>query len=111
MVFGERPEYFIAVWIKNEWSRFKSRIESGEKHKNSLVVAYKNMDTAALPVVLKTRQCLNAGEMSFLPDLVRHIRRVIDESKQAEHIERVEIKGGQISKKATLLTKNKINVR
>ena len=40
IVFGEKPEYFSSVWIKNEWYRFKARIEKGEKHKNSLVVVY-----------------------------------------------------------------------
>ena len=40
IVFGEKPEYFSSVWIKNEWSRFKTRIEKGEKHKNSLAVVY-----------------------------------------------------------------------
>ena len=111
IVFGEKPEYFSAVWVKNEWSRFRARIESGEKHKNSLVVAYKNMSPAALPVVLKTRQCLNAGEMTFLPDLIKHIKRVIDETKQAAHIERKEIKGGQISKRATRIANETLETR
>lgn len=106
IVFGEKTEYFSSVWIKNEWSRFKTRIEKGEKHKNSLVVVYKNMAPADLPTVLKTRQCLNAADMTFLPTLTRHIKRVIDETKQAVHVDRIEIKGGQISKKARKLNKN-----
>ena len=83
IVFGEKPEYFSSTWIKNEWSRFKTRIENGEKHKNSLVVAYKNMDPADLPVVLKSRQCLNVASMTFFSDLTRHIKRVIEESNTA----------------------------
>ena len=83
IVLGEKPDYFSSVWIKNEWSRFKARIENGEKHKNSLVVVYKNMNPADLPIVLKSRQCLNASDMTFISDLTRHIKRVIEESKKA----------------------------
>ena len=57
VVFGEKPEYFRSVWVKNEWTRFKARVEKGEKHRNALVVVYKNMDPGELPVVLKSRQC------------------------------------------------------
>lgn len=111
IVFGEKAEYFNSVWIKNEWSRFKTRIEKGEKHKNSLVVVYKNINPGDLPVVLKSRQCLNASEMTFLPDLSRHIKRVVEESKRNVHLEKIEIVGGQIAKKATTLTVNSVQTR
>ena len=111
IVFGEKTEYFSSAWIKNEWNRFKNRIEKGEKHKNSLVVVYKNMNPGDLPVVLKSRQCLNAGDMTFLSDLNRHIKRVVDESKKEVHIEKIEIEGGQISKKATTLPVNSVVVK
>ena len=108
IVFGEKPEYFSAVWLKNEWSRFKARIEKGEKHKNSLVVVYKNMNPGDLPTVLKSRQCLNASDMTFLSDLTKHIRRVVEESKQSVHLDRIEIAGGQIAKKAASLKVNEV---
>lgn len=108
IVFGEKPEYFSSVWIKNEWYRFKARIEKGEKHKNSLVVVYKNMSPGDLPIVLRARQCLNAADMTFLSDLTKHIRRVVDESKKNKGLERIEIKGGQISKKASTLSVNTV---
>lgn len=108
IVFGEKPEYFSSVWIKNEWYRFKARIEKGEKHKNSLVVVYKNMSPGDLPIVLRARQCLNAADMTFLSDLTKHIRRVVDESKKNKGLERIEIKGGQIAKKASTLSVNSV---
>ena len=111
IVFGEKAEYFSSVWIKNEWSRFKTRIEKGEKHKNSLVVVYKNMNPGDLPVVLKSRQCLNASNMTFLPDLYRHIKRVVEESRQMVQLDRVEIKGGQISKKASKIENESLKTR
>ena len=111
IVFGEKAEYFSSVWIKNEWSRFKTRIEKGEKHKNSLVVVYKNMNPGDLPTVLKSRQCLNAADMTFLPSLNKHIKRVIEESKQALHLEKITIKGGEISKKASKIENETIQIR
>ena len=38
IVYGEKPEYFNAVWIKNEWMRFRKRIELGEKHRTFTIM-------------------------------------------------------------------------
>ena len=85
IVFGEKPEYFNAVWVKNEWMRFRKRIELGEKHPSSLVVAYKGIDPADLPVGLRARQCLNAGSFTFLEELKGHIRKITQESRTASN--------------------------
>lgn len=111
IVFGEKPEYFRAPWIKNEWMRFKSRIEKGDKHKNSLVVVYKDMNPNELPAVLRTRQCLNAADMTFLTDLTRHIRKICDLSKQNIGLERINIQGGLTAKKAASLNNKTIEIR
>jgi len=85
IVFGENPEYFNAVWIKNEWMRFRKRIELGEKHPNSLVVAYKGINPADLPVGLRSRQCLDASGFTFLEDLKSHIAKITkSEPKKAK---------------------------
>lgn len=111
IVFGEKPEYFSSVWIKNEWSRFKTRIANAEKHKNSLVVVYKNLNPSDLPVVLRSRQCLNAADMTFLSDLNRHIQRVIAETQKSARIEKISVQGGQVAKKATTLNTNTVQIR
>ncbi len=111
IVFGEKAEYFSSPWIKNEWRRYLSRIEKGEKHKNSLVVVYKNLDVSELPKVLSSRQCLNADDMSFSTILLRHIRSTIELQKKNEKLDRIEIKGEQISKKATTLNTNQLKTR
>lgn len=111
IVYGEKPEYFTSAWIKNEWGRFKKRIEEGDKHKNSLVVVYKNMDPSDLPSVLKSRQCLNANEITFLPVLINHIKRIIAETTKVATLERIEIKGGQISKKSSSIKQETLKTR
>lgn len=77
IVYGEKTEYFSAVWVKNEWLRFRNMIERGEKPENSLVVAYKGIDPADLPTGLRARQCMNAAEFTFFDDLKAHIKSVI----------------------------------
>ena len=51
-------------------------IEKGEKHPNGLVVAYKGVDPADLPVGLRSRQCLDAGSFTFLEDLRKHVLKI-----------------------------------
>ena len=111
IVYGEKPEYFNAVWLKNEWNRFRMRIEKGEKHKNSLVVVYKNMDANDLPAALKSRQCLNAGDMMFYSTLSSHVKKVIELSAQNVHLDRIKVQGGQMGKKASSLSVNSVKTR
>lgn len=42
VVLGTRPEYFNAVWVKNEWSRYLALIRGGAK--KVLIPAYRDMD-------------------------------------------------------------------
>ena len=111
IVYGEKPEYFNAVWLRNEWNRFRIRIEKGEKHKNSLVVVYKNMDANDLPAALKSRQCLNAGDMMFYSTLSNHVKKVIELSSQNVHLDRIKIQGGQMGKKASQISVNSVKTR
>ena len=111
IVFGEKAEYINSTWLKNEWARFKGRIEKGKKHKNSLVVVYKDLNVDDLPVVLKSRQCLNMASISFLPDLLKHIKKVIESSEQTPQLEKIVIKSEKITKKTTTLAGNTIQVK
>ena len=82
IVYGEKPEYFTAVWVKNEWMRFRARIEQGEKHPHSLVVVCKDVNPADLPVSLRSRQCLDASSISFLEVLKHHIATIVREPQK-----------------------------
>ena len=42
VVLGTKSEYFNAVWVKNEWSRYLALIKSGAK--KTLIPAYRDMD-------------------------------------------------------------------
>ena len=72
LVYGSNPDYINATWVKNEWTRYQKRIASGEKHPNSLIVAYKGFSPKELPLALSAtgRQHLDAGKASFYSDLL-----------------------------------------
>ena len=42
VVLGTKPEFFNAVWVKNEWSRYLALISGGAK--KMLIPAYRDMD-------------------------------------------------------------------
>ena len=42
VVIGTKPEYFNAVWVKNEWARFLAQIKNDAD--KILIPAYKDMD-------------------------------------------------------------------
>lgn len=111
IVFGERPEYFSAVWIKNEWSRFIKRIESGEKHQNSLVIVYKDMNPAELPTSLSSRQCVNYADMPAVVEMLEHVKRVVAAAKKPETVGRIDITGGEMTTRSSTIQNNTIETK
>lgn len=112
IVFGEKAEYFNAVWVKNEWTRYKARLEKGEKHKNSLIAVYKNMDVYDIPMALTGgRQAIDYGIPSNFEVLIKHIERVISESKNKLKIDKIEVTGGQIAKKSSQIQQESLKTR
>lgn len=81
LVYGSKPEYINATWVKNEWTRYQKRIRSGEKHPDSLIVAYKGFSPKDLPLELSEsgRQHLDASKDSFYIEFLEIVDRVISE--------------------------------
>jgi len=75
IVLGTKPEYFNAVWVKNEWSRYLSLIKKGEK--KILVPAYKDMDPYDLPEEFSHLQAQDMSRLGFMQDLIRGISKII----------------------------------
>lgn len=67
IVLGTKPEYFDAVWVKNEWSRFSELIEHGEN--KVIVPIFKNMDASNLPNRLAKYQAIDMSNFTFLEQL------------------------------------------
>jgi len=80
VVIGTRAEYFNAVWVKNEWSRYLSLIKNGAK--KTLIPAYRDMDPYDLPEEFAYLQALDMSKLGFMQDLIRGIRKIIGEDRK-----------------------------
>ncbi|MDD6071553.1 MAG: TIR domain-containing protein [Clostridiales bacterium] len=74
VVLGTKPEYFNAVWVKNEWSRYLLMIKGGAK--KILIPAYKNMDPYDLPEEFSHLQAQDMSKLGFMQDLIRGIKKM-----------------------------------
>ena len=83
VVLGTKPEYFNAVWVKNEWSRYLALIKNGAK--KMLIPAYRDMDPYDLPEEFSHLQAQDMSKLGFMQDLIRGIKKIIeaDAPKQA----------------------------
>ncbi len=81
VVLGTKPEYFNAVWVKNEWSRYLALIKQGQK--KMLIPAYKDMDPYDLPEEFSHLQAQDMSKLGFMQDLIRGIKKItaVDEPK------------------------------
>ena len=75
VVLGTRPEYFNAVWVKNEWSRYLALIKGGAK--KMLIPAYRDMDPYNLPEEFSHLQAQDMSKLGFMQDLTRGIKKII----------------------------------
>jgi tetratricopeptide (TPR) repeat protein len=76
---GTKPEYFTAVWVKNEWSRYLKLMQ--KDHTKMLIPCYKDMDAYELPEEFAHLQAQDMGKIGFINDIVRGIKKVIVKSK------------------------------
>ncbi|MBQ3072558.1 MAG: TIR domain-containing protein [Oscillospiraceae bacterium] len=74
VVLGTKPEFFNAVWVKNEWARYLALIKQGEK--KMLIPAYKDMDPYDLPEEFSHLQAQDMGKLGFMQDLIRGIKKI-----------------------------------
>ena len=75
LAFGTKYEYFHAVWVKNEWSRFL-KLAAKDKTKK-LVPVYKDMDPYDLPDELKALQAQDMNKLGAVQDLVRGVGKLL----------------------------------
>jgi len=80
VVLGTKPEYFNAVWVKNEWSRYLSLIKNGAN--KILIPAYRDMDPYDLPEEFSHLQAQDMSKLGFMQDLIRGIKKLTEDTKQ-----------------------------
>lgn len=81
-VVGTTPDNFSAPWVKNEWSRYLTRIsESGE---GTLAVLYRDMRREDLPREFAHLQSFDLSAPDFTEELLRGVRKIFSENKVGE---------------------------
>ena len=101
VVIGTKPEYFNAVWVKNEWSRYLALIKNGAK--KMLIPAYKDMDPYDLPEEFSHLQAQDMSKLGFMQDLIRGIKKIAAAEGVKETVkETVVVNSGSASTKALL---------
>ena len=75
LVFGTNYDYYNAVWVKNEWSRYL-KLMVNDKTKN-LIPCYKDIDAYDIPKEFAKLQAQDLGKLGAVQDLVRGIEKLI----------------------------------
>ncbi len=79
LAFGTKYEYFHAVWVKNEWSRFL-KLMAKDKSK-ALVPCYKDIDPYDMPDEFKALQAQDMGKVGAIQDLLRGIEKLLSKKE------------------------------
>ena len=75
LVFGTDYEYFNAVWVKNEWSRYlKLMAKDKTKH---LIPCFKGIDAYDMPKEFARLQAQDLGKIGATQDLLRGIAKIL----------------------------------
>ncbi len=81
LVIGSAKEYFDAVWVRNEWSRFLALMKNDKSR--LLIPCYKDMDAYDIPEALSLFQAQDMGKIGFIQDLLHGIKKVMDKTAPA----------------------------
>ena len=103
LVFGTDYEYFNAVWVKNEWSRFLALIASGQK--KHLIPCYKGVDAYDMPKEFAHLQGQDMGKLGAVQDLVRGVEKLLGKgaaAQSAQPAQQVVVQAGGVSSDALL---------
>ena len=82
LVFGTDYEYFNAVWVKNEWSRYLALMAQDKTR--HLIPCYKGIDAYDMPKEFAKLQAQDMGKVGAVQDLLRGIGKMLNAEKQPE---------------------------
>ena len=102
LAVGTSYEYYNAVWVKNEWSRYLKICEA-DKSKH-LIPCYKDLDPEDMPREFNHLQGADLGKMGAIQDILFNMEKYIPLKKNTTVIqERVVVGGSGNNKIASLL--------
>ena len=101
LAIGTDYEYYNAVWVKNEWSRYL-KLMASDKTKH-LIPCYKGIDAYDMPKEFARLQAQDLGKVGAMQDLMRGIEKILPKKNTSVIQERVVVGGGGDNKIASLL--------
>ena len=75
LAIGTKHDYYDAVWVKNEWSRFISMM--GVDSSKVLIPCFRDMDAYDMPKEFKNMQALDMGDVTFFRSLTENVERIL----------------------------------
>ena len=91
LAVGTDYEYYNAVWVKNEWSRFlKLMAKDKEKH---LIPCYKGIDAYDMPKEFARLQAQDLGKMGAIQDIVRNMEKYVPRKGAEPQVQNVSFGG------------------
>jgi tetratricopeptide (TPR) repeat protein len=75
LVIGTKPEYFRAIWVKNEWSRYLALMKKDRS--KLLIPCYQGMDPYDLPDEMSMLQSQDMSRIGFIQDLLHGVEKVV----------------------------------
>ena len=104
VVVGTKPEYFNAVWVRNEWSRYLMLMQNDRSR--TLIPAYKDMDPYDLPEALSMFQAQDMSKLGFMQDLIRGIKKIAkDDDPVKTVVKETVVQSAPVNSSATPLLK------
>ena len=79
LAIGTKYDYYDAVWVKNEWSRFISMM--ADDSSKILIPCYKDMDAYDIPEEFGNMQALDMADMMFFSSLEASMERILPKEK------------------------------
>jgi len=74
LAFGTTYEYYDAVWVKNEWSRFLGMMKTDKR--KVLIPCFKGLDAYDMPKEFRGLQAQDMAKLGWMQDLVRGVEKL-----------------------------------
>ncbi|MCL2062182.1 MAG: leucine-rich repeat protein [Firmicutes bacterium] len=109
LILASNEKHLNSAWVYNEWSRFLRRKKNDPSI--NFTVVYEHLEPYNLPRVLQACQALNHNKPSCYEDLKKQIASTVAQADSLKHkikLNTVDIKGGEVAKRASLVQVNQI---
>lgn len=84
LAFGTSYDYYNAVWVKNEWSRYLQII--AKDHNKYLIPCFKDIDAYDMPKEFAKLQSQDMGKVGALQDLLRGIDKIFGKNETKNNV-------------------------